>query len=159
MSTISLVSRTTLVGITNQSDTPPRAPADEVDALVEVCFAVHGMLSAIAAAHDLSVTQLRLLGVLRDREPGIQQLAEHLGLEKSSVSGLIDRAEARRLVRRAASATDGRAVRVAMTAEGRTLAATVEREVASAVAELAAPLTGPQRTRLTALLRRMVPEA
>jgi hypothetical protein len=56
-----------------------------------LAVAVRGILNRIAAESDLSMTQLRLLGVLRDREPGMMQLAELLGLDKSSVTGLIAR--------------------------------------------------------------------
>ncbi len=57
-------------------------------------FAVIAMLTQVAAAHDLSLTQLRVLAILRDREPKMTELADYLGLDRSSVSGLIDRAEA-----------------------------------------------------------------
>ncbi len=47
-----------------------------------------------------SLTRVRLIGILRDREPGMLELAQHINLEKSSASGLIDRAERRGLVAR-----------------------------------------------------------
>ncbi|HWG14258.1 MAG TPA: MarR family transcriptional regulator [Streptosporangiaceae bacterium] len=48
--------------------------------------------------------------------------AAFLGLERSSVSGLIDRAVRRGLVRRTANSDDGRSVQVSLTAEGQQLA-------------------------------------
>jgi len=72
---------------------------------------------------DLSVTQLRLLGLLRDRRPTMQDLAGHLGLTKSSLTGLIDRAEQRDLVRRVPDEADRRTVRVELTEFGHSLAA------------------------------------
>ena len=71
-----------------------------------------GMLERRAAEHDLSIAATRLLGVLRDREPTMQQLARLLELDKSSVTGLVDRAERRGLVARAPSPPDKRAVLV-----------------------------------------------
>ena len=68
-----------------------------VDSLVQLSFLVQGVLGSVAARYDLSITQTRLLGVLRDREPGMLELSNFLGLEKSSVTGLIDRAERRGL--------------------------------------------------------------
>jgi len=59
-----------------------------------------------------------LLGVLRDRTPNMATIAEHLGLDRSSVSGLIDRAELRGLVARTASTEDGRVTMVHITAAG-----------------------------------------
>jgi DNA-binding MarR family transcriptional regulator len=41
-----------------------------------------------------------MLGILRNREPAMLDLASHLKLEKSNVIGLISRAEKRRLVER-----------------------------------------------------------
>ena len=74
-----------------------------VDGLAQLSFAVQGALGRIAATHDLSTVQARLLGVLRDRRSTIKELAAYLGLDKSSVTGLVDRAEGRGLVRRLAS--------------------------------------------------------
>ena len=47
-----------------------------VDALAQLTFAVQGTLGRIAAAHDLSIVQARLLGILRDRSPTIKELAQ-----------------------------------------------------------------------------------
>jgi DNA-binding MarR family transcriptional regulator len=66
------------------------------------------MLTRIAAEHDLSVTQLGMLGILRDRTPTMAQIADYLELDRSSVSGLVDRAERRGRHRRARDAAGGR---------------------------------------------------
>lgn len=83
--------------------------------LVQVSCTVIARLSQVAAAHDLSLTRLRVPASLRDREPKMAEIAARLGLERSSVSGLIDRAASRGLVRRDASTDDGRVVRVSPT--------------------------------------------
>jgi MarR family transcriptional regulator, lower aerobic nicotinate degradation pathway regulator len=115
---------------------PPAPPGQlsTVDGLAQLAFVIHGMLESRAAEHDLSITQARLLGVLRDRTPTMNQLARLLGLDKSSVSGLVDRAERRGLVVRIPSAEDKRAVLVGLTAEGRSL-------VSQAAARFGADLT------------------
>jgi DNA-binding MarR family transcriptional regulator len=104
-----------------------------VDAMVQLSFAVHDALARLAAAHDLSVTQLRLLGILRDRTPPMTAIAEHLGLDRSSVTGLIDRAERRGLVTRIPSTDDARVTLVRATPSGldlvRRLAALVSTEI------------------------------
>jgi DNA-binding MarR family transcriptional regulator len=87
-----------------------------------------GRARRVAAEHDLSIIQTRLLGVLRDRSPGMNELARYLELDKSSVTGLVDRAEQRGLVRRKASAADRRAIEVSITAAGRKIAQRVEAE-------------------------------
>jgi len=126
------------------------------DALVQLSFAVQAALGAVAAAHDLSVVQLRLLGALRGREPGMLALARALGLEKSSVTGLVDRAERRGLVERVAAAHDGRAVHVRLTARGRRLAAKLTALVDRDVAALAAGLPPRDRDALSRLASRVV---
>ncbi|MGW7257372.1 MarR family winged helix-turn-helix transcriptional regulator [Streptomyces sp. NPDC054834] len=78
-------------------------PLDTVDAPVQLSFQIHLMLPATGAEHDLSVIRIRLLGVLRDRQAGTLELAGHLGLDKSSMTGLVTRAEKRGLVSRAPS--------------------------------------------------------
>jgi len=123
-------------------------PDELVDALVQTAFLVMGVLTKVAARHDLSLTQLRVLGVLRDRRPRMAQLAAHLGLDKSSVSGLIERAERRGLVQRAPSADDARATEVDITDSGRRLAAEGAEQVRVALEPHLAQLPAAARRRL-----------
>jgi DNA-binding MarR family transcriptional regulator len=89
---------------------------DEVtDHLVQTAFTVTALLSQVAATHDMSLTQLRVLAIMRDRQPRLGELATYLGLERSSVSGLVDRAVGRGLVARTPSEDDGRSVRLSLT--------------------------------------------
>ena len=127
-----------------------------VDGLVQLSFAVQHALAEAAGRHDVTVAQVRLLGILRDREPGMMQLAAHLGLDKSSVTGLVDRAERRGLVRRVPSPEDGRAVLVAPTALGRRLSVRVGSEITAALVELTADLGPAGRARLATLLTSVV---
>lgn len=139
----------------DMTTTPPDS-AEVMDVLVQASFTVIALVSQVAAAHDLSLTQLRVLAVLRDREPKMAELAAYLGLERSSVSGLIDRAEKRGLVARSASADDGRAVRISLTPEGHRLAAAGTAEIAALIAPLTTKLATPDQKRLTVLLTRML---
>src|ERR1700749_1341761 len=91
------------------------------DALVQVSFVLMATLTEVAAEHDLSLTQLRMLGILRDREPTMAELATFTGLERSTISGLIDRAAQRGLVVKAGDPVDGRSVRVSLTEQARGL--------------------------------------
>jgi DNA-binding MarR family transcriptional regulator len=127
-----------------------------VDSLVQLSFLVQSILGKAASGHDLTVPQLRLLGILRDREPSMMQLAQHLGLDKSSVTGLIDRAERHGLVQRTSSAADGRAVHVSATAFGRRLCDQVGNDVSIQLNRLAANLSAPDRRALSMLASRVV---
>lgn len=126
------------------------------DSLVQVSFAVIAVLSRVAAEQDLSLTQLRVLGILRDRQPTMAELASYLGLERSTVSGLIDRAVQRGLVQKDADPTDGRSVRVSLTERARRL----ESQMIAEIGELMAPLTDrlntSERKRLTDLLAKVL---
>ncbi|MEG8034219.1 MarR family transcriptional regulator [Sphingomonas sp. LR61] len=64
-----------------------------VDALGEAAFRTMGPLTGLAADAGLSLTQLRVLAILRDRRLRIGDLAQYLGLEKSTMTGLVARAE------------------------------------------------------------------
>jgi DNA-binding MarR family transcriptional regulator len=133
-------------------------PVDDLgltDALVQLSFLVQSVLGRVATDHGLSITQMRVLGVLRDRKPGMQQLAHHLHLDKSSVSGLIDRAERRGLVRRFATTEDGRAVRVSWTPLGRKIMAEVEKAVNLEIADLVKSLSPREQTQLSRLASRL----
>jgi DNA-binding MarR family transcriptional regulator len=122
-----------------------------VDSLAQLSFVVQGALGRLAAEHGLSVIQLRLLGVLRDRTPGMQQLARHLGLDKSSMTGLVDRAERRGLVQRVPAPHDGRGVQVGLTPAGHELAAAMTAEAGERISALADSLTDAQRAQLSRL--------
>jgi DNA-binding MarR family transcriptional regulator len=89
-----------------------------VDSLVQLSFAVQDVLTRASAACDLSVTQLRLLGILRDRTPPMTAIADHLRLDRSSVTGLVDRAARRGLVERSTSRQDARVTIVSATSRG-----------------------------------------
>jgi DNA-binding MarR family transcriptional regulator len=137
------------------------APDDAVsrelrDGLVQVSFAVIAQLSRVAAEHDLSLTQLRLLAILRDREPKMAELARYLGLEPSSASGLIQRAVDRGLVRRDVSQDDARVARVSLTARGRRLVGELGEEVGGYITPMTRSLTPAEQKRLGALLHRVL---
>ena len=127
-----------------------------VDALAQLSFAVHTALGRIAAVHGMSIVQARLLGILRDRRPTITELAALLQLDKSSVTGLVDRAEERGLVRRHASAVDRRSVQVAITAFGRKLVEEAEIAFRAEIVALVADLSPAQRGQLSQLASQVV---
>jgi MarR family transcriptional regulator, lower aerobic nicotinate degradation pathway regulator len=118
----------------------PSTRTDEIDlgledALAQLSFLVWGTLAERASTDDLSMTQIRLLGILRDREPSMLELARLLGLDKSSVTGLVDRAEKRGLLLRAIDTDDHRSFRVSLTRAGRK---TVDRVAAAFHADIEA---------------------
>ncbi|WP_240969671.1 MarR family winged helix-turn-helix transcriptional regulator [Actinacidiphila epipremni] len=130
-----------------------------MDAVVQLSFVVQAELARVAAEFDLSVVQARLLGILRDRRPGMLELARHLGLDKSSMTGLVTRAERRGLVRREPSPHDGRAVLVTLTPEGRALTTRCAAAIATSVATLASRLSPQERAVFSDLTSKLLPPA
>jgi DNA-binding MarR family transcriptional regulator len=129
---------------------------DLMDSLAQTSFTVLALLSQVAASHQFSLTQLRVLAILRDRAPKMAELATYLGLERSSVSGLIDRSVKRGLVRRDASDDDGRAVRVSLTPDGHRLASLITDEVEGLIAPMTSHLSPADQKRLSVLLNRLL---
>jgi DNA-binding MarR family transcriptional regulator len=129
---------------------------DLTDALVRAAFTVTAQLSRIGADNDLSLTQLRAFGILRDRRLRMTELADFLGLEKSTMSGLIDRAEKRGLVQREPNPADRRATDVFLSAHGMEVAGQIRESVRRALAPMTGGLAPAEQHRLQALLERML---
>ena len=134
----------------------PEGDDDLVDALVRVSFLVMATLNTIGAENDLSLTQLRVLGILRERRPRMAELAEYLGLKKSTMTGLVDRAEQRGLLARAASAEDERATEVFLTSEGAKLVARGRARLVEELGPVCRRLPPADQRRLQTLLERLL---
>jgi DNA-binding MarR family transcriptional regulator len=76
-------------------------------------------LTAAAALHGLTMTQAKMLILLRRQPLPMRALAGRLACDASNITGLVDRLEARGLVSRHADATDRRIKNVVATEEGR----------------------------------------
>jgi DNA-binding MarR family transcriptional regulator len=127
-----------------------------VDALAQAAFATMAVLTKTGADNDLSLTQLRVLAILRDRRLRMTALADYLGLEKSTMTGLVDRAEKRGLLERAPSAGDGRAVDVFLSPAGAELAERLYARIARSLSPMTGKLTAAEQRRLQTLLERML---
>jgi DNA-binding MarR family transcriptional regulator len=97
-----------------------------------------------------------VLGILRDRRARMTDLAAFLGLDKSTPSGLIDRAERRGLLARGKNPGDGRVVDVFMTPVGLELADRVQNEIRRALAPATGRLDPHQRDQLVELLELII---
>lgn len=135
-------------------DVPVHPPVDEelLDALVRTSYTVIGVVSTVAARHELSLTLLRVVAILRDRSLTMSELAGYLGLDRSTITGLVDRAARRELVLRVGDPSDGRSRRVTLTGAGQALATTCAEEISRAVAPLVARVDTAEHRRLTSLL-------
>lgn len=129
---------------------------DVIDALVRTSFVTMAVLNRVGAEHDLSLTQLRVLAILRDRRVKMSELADYLGLDKSTISGLVDRAEKRGLLQRIPNPIDGRGVDVVLSTEGMELAERGASQIARSLSPMTSTLTRAEAHRLTTLLERML---
>lgn len=137
--------------------TQASAPDEDLaDALVTTAFVTMAVINRIAAANDLSLSLVRVLGILADRRPRMAELADYLGLEKQTMSGLVARAEKRGLVARAPNEEDGRATDVFLTCAGAELVEQLRAQGQRALAPLAEGLSASERKRLRELLGRML---
>jgi DNA-binding MarR family transcriptional regulator len=125
--------------------TEPEAAA----ALAQVARLVQYALELAARRHELSPTLAKMLSTLSGRTPTMNELAALLTLDKSSTSGLVDRAERRGLVRRVPSQLDRRAVRIRLTDSGRELQQELDAGLKDDISILLEPL-GPEETRALA---------
>jgi DNA-binding MarR family transcriptional regulator len=144
--------------VTSQTAAKARTAGQDglVDALAQAAFRTMAVLTRVAADDELSLTQLRVLAILRDRRLRMTALADYLGLEKSTMTGLVDRAEKRGLLQRAPSASDGRAVDVFLSPEGAELAGRLSTHIARALSPMTSKLAPPEQRLLQTLLEQML---
>ncbi|HLV17862.1 MAG TPA: MarR family transcriptional regulator [Pseudomonas sp.] len=136
-------------------DSPTPSPDEELaDALMTSAFVTMAIVNRIGAEHDLSLSLMRVLGILWDRRPRMTELADYLGLEKQTMSGLIARAEKRGLVARAPNKEDGRATDVFLTSEGARLVRLLREQGQQALAPAIERLSAAERKRLRELLQK-----
>ena len=133
-----------------------RQQLSPVDGLAQLSFLIQGLLEHRARERDLSVVSTRLLGILRDRRPTMNELARFLGLDKSSVTGLVDRAERRGLVERVPSPADRRAVLVNLTEHGRSQVSAAAARFEADVSAVLEHLTPADRGQLAGLISRLL---
>jgi DNA-binding MarR family transcriptional regulator len=92
---------------------------DGAGGLIQLCRLVQGINARISDRHDLTPVQAKLICVLAFGPRGMAELAQCFGVEKATLTGLVDRAEQRGLVRRSAVPGDRRALHVTLTDTGR----------------------------------------
>ncbi|MQA09762.1 MAG: MarR family transcriptional regulator [Pseudonocardiaceae bacterium] len=130
--------------------------AELAEALVRLTHLVQQVFNEVARQHDLTPQQVQLLCLVADGPVGMGELTRSLHLEKSSLTGLVDRVERRGLVARARDSHDRRACQIQLTGEGKRLAIESHHDVTGRLEALASELPPAERTRLTSAIARMV---
>ncbi len=109
------------------------------------------------AAHGITPVQYAALQTVGN-QPGIDQrtLAGSIGLDTSTVAGVIDRLEARGLLLRGASPQDRRVRLLTLTDEGTALLAAVQPDMQTAQQRILSPLSRAERAEFMRMLRQLV---
>lgn len=108
-------------------------------------------------AHGLTPVQYAALSKV-GLTPGVDQrtLARSIGLDTSTIAGVVDRLEARGLMQRQASPQDRRVRLLSLTAAGHALLRAVEPEMLKAQQRILQPLPATERNEFMRMLRKLV---
>ncbi|MEU5866443.1 MULTISPECIES: MarR family transcriptional regulator [unclassified Nonomuraea] len=128
------------------------------EALVRLAHLVHQVYGEVSREHDLTPQQAQLLCLLVDGPIGMTGLTRALHLEKSSLTGLVDRAEKRGLVARVRDARDRRACLIELTCAGAEIAVRAHDGVTARLETLAAGLPAPHRDLLAGTIGTILTE-
>ena len=124
--------------------------------LLKLFFSQRADLPALAAEFDLSPVQCHVLGLIEPGQPlPMGRIAETLACDASNVTGLVDRLEARGLVRRQPSDQDRRVKVLDLTPAGARLR-TVVLERMTRPPDSLSRLSPSQQRNLVRILRRLL---
>ncbi|MEV7599781.1 MarR family transcriptional regulator [Kitasatospora sp. NPDC089797] len=132
------------------------SPADLMDQLARVAAAYYRHFAAAATVHGLTLMQGKMLSLLRRPRP-MRTLADLLGCDASNVTGIVDRLEARDLVRRETDPADRRIKNVVLTEDGERTVRAIRSGLMSDLTALERLDAGDRRA-FGALLDRVFPD-
>ncbi|MFI9594698.1 MarR family winged helix-turn-helix transcriptional regulator [Nonomuraea sp. NPDC052265] len=128
------------------------------EALVRLAHLVQQVYGEVSREHDLTPQQAQLLCLLVGGPIGMTGLTRALHLEKSSLTGLVDRAEKRGLVARVRDERDRRACLIELTCAGAEIAVRAHDGVAARLETLAAGLPTAHRDLLAGVIGTILAE-
>lgn len=129
---------------------------DLASALVQLHHLVQRAFTDESRAHDLTPQQAQLLCRLMAGPIGMTELRQALHLEKSSLTGLVDRVERRGLVQRVRPSHDRRACDIALTSQGRRLANATHRAISDRLEMLAGDVSLADQATLTTTISQLL---
>ena len=134
------------------------APEDSVGYLMrKVMSSIRTQADAQLSAHDLTYAQwLPLYMISRCESATVASLARDLETDPAAMTRALDRLQAKGLVLRQRSTTDRRVVQLALTDDGRTVAAQVPAVLADVLNGHLSDFTHDEWQLLLGLLRRML---
>lgn len=128
-------------------------------ALVQLMHLLQDLYAETSRPLGLTPQQAHLLCVLLMGPQGMTDLSGILGIERSTLTNMVDRLERRTLVARIAHPTDRRACQIELTDAGRALADEAHEAVTARIGQLTATLPAGTRATLTATLQKLLAQA
>ncbi|MFJ1974552.1 MarR family winged helix-turn-helix transcriptional regulator [Streptomyces sp. NPDC087903] len=142
------------------AEVPGVLPETLTDFIGYLLRRVHAQFMATADGTDSDSREFLVLAALAGRDWESQlELAERLGINRTIMVAVIDRLEARGEVQRTRNPDNRRQYVLSLTERGRGALEARRRAVAERDDRLTAALTPAERTRLDALLARLLPES
>lgn len=129
---------------------------DLTGGLIRSAALIQDVHAAVSAEHGLTPQQAQLMCVVGDEPSSMVQLGAVLRIGKSSMTGLVNRAERAGLVQRVPAPDDGRSFLIEPTATGRRANEQFRRAVAERLDQVVATLTAEERDNLAAALSKIV---
>ncbi|MEU4190861.1 MarR family transcriptional regulator [Kribbella sp. NPDC026611] len=147
----------------------PRTPAgreartsagpDLASSLVRTMHLLQDVHGEVSRPLGLTPQQAHLICVLLSGPTGMTDLSHILGIERSSLTSMVDRLERRSLVARTTHPTDRRACRIELTPTGETLANECHARVVARIDDLTSTLPPATRRTLTTTLQSILNQA
>lgn len=129
---------------------------DLTTGLIRSSALVQGVLATASAEHELTAQQAQLMCVVGDSPSSMMRLSTVLGVGKSSMTGLVHRAEQAGLVHRAPDPDDARSTLIMLTETGRQANAAYRATVGRRIEQIVATLPKTEREALAAALSTIV---
>ncbi|GII94127.1 MarR family winged helix-turn-helix transcriptional regulator [Sinosporangium siamense] len=121
-------------------------------ALVRLAHLVSRVYGEVSKEFEATPQQIQLLCMTLGGPTGMSEMSRALGLERSSMTGLVDRAERRGLVVRVRDPHDRRACGIELTDQGRKIALGAHSKVTAQVEALVGEISADDRERLESLV-------
>ncbi|MBG0814139.1 MarR family transcriptional regulator [Planomonospora sp. ID82291] len=121
----------------------------------EIALRYNRRYEEAAVRHRLTALQAKALMLVAAEPLPMRRIADLFNCDPSNITGIVDRLEKRGLVRREPVPADRRVRHITLTEEGGRIVAELRGSLGFAAAPLSA-LTGPERTQLRDLLKRML---
>jgi DNA-binding MarR family transcriptional regulator len=124
--------------------------------LIRSAALIYDTYARVSSQHGLTPQRAQLLCVVGDQPSNMVRLCALLRIGKSSMTGLVDRAERAGLIARVHDPNDGRAFVIDLTPAGRSAAEVFRRAVTDEIDAIISALTADERDALAKALSKVV---